>query len=208
MNMNTNRKTAIAVGVLFLVSTLTFMIGSNLIQSFLMGETQNKSSLIFGVLLEIICGVAVVGIGVLMFPILKRFNNQLALGYVVLRAIECGVIVGGGIYLLSQLTLMWKYEMLIFIFTALGGLIFSALLYQSKLVPQYLSLLGIIGYAVLLFGVVSDMAGIFDISSNSGMLVYLPGGLFELFLPVWLFIRGFNPSANASISVGTSNEKK
>lgn len=197
--MKSTRTTAIIVGLLFLVSTLAFMIGSNLIQSFLIDETQNKPPLILGVILEIICGVAVVGIGVLMFPILKMFNKRLALGYVVFRVVECTIIIVGGIYLLSLLELMWKYEMIIFVFTALGGLLFSYLLFQSKLIPRYLSGLGIIGYAMLLLGVVLDMFSIFNINDGAGMLIYLPGGLFELFLPIWLFIKGFNSSAITSL---------
>jgi hypothetical protein len=198
--MKSIRKIAIIVGLLFLVSTLTFMIGSNLIQSFLIDETQNKSPLILGVILEIICGVAVVGIGVLMFPILKMFNNRLALGYIIFRVIECAIIIVGGIYLLSLLKLMWKYEMIIFVFTAIGGLLFSYLLYLSKLIPRYLSILGIVGYAMLFLGVVLDMFGIFNINDGAGMLIYLPGGLFELFLPIWLFIKGFNSSAIVSVA--------
>jgi len=197
--MKSTKRIAVIVGLLFLVSTLTFMIGSNLIQSFLIDETQNKSPLILGVILEIICGVAVVGIGVLMFPILKLFKKRLALGYVIFRIIECTIIIVGGIYLLSLLEFMWKYEMIIFVFTALGGLIFSYLLYLSKLVPRYLSGLGIIGYLMLFLGVVLDMFSIFNINDGAGMLIYLPGGLFELFLPIWLFIKGFNSSAIASV---------
>jgi hypothetical protein len=197
--MKSIRKIAVIVGLLFLVSTLTFMIGSNLIQSFLVDETQNKSPLILGVILEIICGVAVVGIGVLMFPILKLFNKRLALGYVIFRIIECTIIIVGGIYLLSLLKLMWKYEMIIFVFTALGGLIFSYLLYLSKLIPRYLSGLGIIGYAILFLGVALNMFGLLNINDGAGMLIYLPGGLFELFLPIWLFIKGFNSSVIAAV---------
>jgi hypothetical protein len=197
--MKSIRKIAVIVGLLFLVSTLTFMIGSNLIQSFLVDETQNKSLLILGVILEIICGVAVVVIGVLMFPILKLFNKRLALGYVIFRVIECTIIIVGGIYLLSLLKLMWKYEMIIFVFTALGGLIFSYLLYLSKLIPRYLSGLGILGYAILFLGAALNMFGLLNIKDGAGMLIYLPGGLFELFLPIWLFIKGFNSSVIAAV---------
>jgi hypothetical protein len=197
--MKSIKKIALIVGLLFLVSTLTFMIGSNLIQSFLIDETQNKSPLILGVILEIICGFAVVGIGFLMFPILKLFNKRLALGYVIFRVIECTIIIVGGIYLLSLLKLMWKYEMIIFVFTALGGLIFSYLLFQSKLIPRYLSGLGIIGYAMLFLGIVLNMFNIFNINDGLGMLIYLPGGMFELFLPIWLFIKGFNSSVIAAV---------
>ena len=198
--MKSTKRIAVIVGLLFLVSTLTFMIGSNLIRSFLIDVSQNKSPLFLGVILEIICGVAVVGIGVLMFPILKLFKKRLALGYVIFRIIECTIIIVGGIYLLSLLEFMWKYEMIIFVFTALGGLIFSYLLYLSKLVPRYLSGLGIIGYLMLFLGVVLDMFSIFNINDGAGMLLYLPGGLFELFLPIWLFIKGFNSSAIAAVS--------
>jgi hypothetical protein len=197
--MKSIRIIAVIVGLLFLVSTLTFMIGSNLIQSFLVDETQNKSPLILGVILEIICGVAVVVIGVLMFPILKLFNKKLALGYVMFRVIECTIIIVGGIYLLSLLKLMWKYEMIIFVFTALGGLIFSYLLYLSKLIPRYLSGLGILGYAILFLGAALNMFGLLNIKDGAGMLIYLPGGLFELFLPIWLFIKGFNSSVIAAV---------
>ena len=197
--MKSTKRIAVIVGLLFLVSTLTFMIGSNQIRTFLIDVSQNKSPLFLGVILEIICGVAVVGIGVLMFPILKLFKKRLALGYVIFRIIECTIIIVGGIYLLSLLEFMWKYEMIIFVFTALGGLIFSYLLYLSKLVPRYLSGLGIIGYLMLFLGVVLDMFSIFNINDGAGMLLYLPGGLFELFLPIWLFIKGFNSSAIASV---------
>ncbi|TAL66310.1 MAG: DUF4386 domain-containing protein [Bacteroidetes bacterium] len=194
--MKTTKRIAVIVGLLFLVSTLTFMIGSSLIQKFLIDATQNKSSLIPGVILEIACGVAVAGIGLLMFPILKPFNKRLALGYVIFRIIECTIIVIGGIYLLSLLKLMWKYEMIIFIFSALGGLMFSYLLFQSKLIPRYLSGLGITGYGVLFLGTILDMFYLINLNEGAGMLIYLPGGLFELFLPIWLFIKGFNSSAS------------
>ncbi len=190
--MKSTRKIAVFVGVLFLTATVTFAAGSGLIRSFFIDVNPDKSSLIIGVLLEIACGFAVVGIGMLMFPILKVFNKKLALGYVVFRIIECAIIIGGGIYILLLLKLMWKHEMIIFLFTGLGGLIFSYLLYQSLLVPRLLSVLGIIGYAVLSIGVLSDLSGYFNMNSDLGMLLYIPGGLFELFLPVWLFIKGFN----------------
>ena len=196
--MNTNRKIAVLVGVLFLTATITYYTGSGLIRSFFIDENPDKTSLVIGVLLEIADGVAVVGIGVLMFPILKMFNKRLALGYVIFRIIECAIIIAAGIYMLSLLKLMWKYEMIIFLFTGLGGLIFSYLLYQSKLIPRLLSALGVIGYAMLSVGVLLDLLGYFYMNTDAGMLLYIPGGLFELFLPVWLFIKGFNSSAIAS----------
>ena len=196
--MNKNRIIAIIVGALFLTSTVAFSRGSSSIQSYFDDGNLNKTLLITGVLLEIYCGIAVAGIGILMFPILRMYNKNLALGYAIFRIIECAIIIIGGTYLLSLLKLMWNYEMIIFIFTGLGGLIFSYVLYQSKLIPRYLSVLGFIGYTMLLLGVSLNMLGYVDLNAGAGMLLYLPGGLFELFLPLWLFVKGFNPSAIAS----------
>jgi len=198
--MGLDRKLAVIVGILFLTSTVAFSMGSSFIKSYFNPGNLDKTPLINGVLLEIYCGIAVAGIGILMFPILKKFNRNLALGYAIFRMIECVTIIIGGIYLLSLLKLMWNYESIIFTFTGLGGLIFSYLLYQSKLIPRYLSVLGIIGYAMLLLGVLLNIWGFVDLNTSTGMLLYLPGGLFELFLPLWFFVKGFNPSAIASKS--------
>lgn len=48
---------------------------------------------------------------------------------------------------------------------------------------------------MLFLGVVVNMLNIFDINEGLGKLIYLSGGLFELFLPIWLFIKGFKSSA-------------
>jgi len=205
IKMNTHRKIGVLVGVFFLAATITYMTGSGLIRSFFVDENPNKISLVIGVLLEIADGAAVVGIGVLMFPILKMFNKRLALGYVIFRVIECAIIIAAGIYMSSLLKPMWKYEMIIFLFTGLGGLIFSDLLYQSNLIPRLLSVLGLIGYALLSIGVLLDLLGYFSMNTNAGMLFYIPGGLFELFLPIWLFIKGFNSSAITSESAKANN---
>jgi len=60
--------------------------------------------------------------------------------------------------------------------------------------------LGLIGYALLSIGVLLDLLDYFSMNTDTGMLVYLPGGLFELFLPIWLFVKGFNSSTIAAAS--------
>jgi hypothetical protein len=203
--MKSTRIKAILVGSLFLIATLTFTMGSGLVRAFFMSENPNKTSLIIGVLLEIGCGMAVVGIGVLMFPLLRKSNRRLALAYVIFRIMECIIIIAGGIYMSSLSRPLWKYEMILFLFTGLGGGIFSYLLYQASLIPRVLPVFGLIGYAMLSMGVLLDITGYLDMNTNVGMLVYLPGGLFELFLPIWLFVKGFNSSATASMSIKASD---
>ncbi len=73
--MNSDRKTAIIVEALFLISTATFMIGdSGLIESiidgpdYLINVSENKTQVIIGLLIAFIDGIAIVGIAVFMFP--------------------------------------------------------------------------------------------------------------------------------------------
>ena len=81
--MTTHRKTAIAVGVLFLTATASYLVGNALIGSALSAPDHlsnvKETQLRVGVLLEFVDAAAVVGIGVLLFPILRRHREALAL---------------------------------------------------------------------------------------------------------------------------------
>jgi hypothetical protein len=51
------------------------------------------------------------------------------------------------------------------------------------------------------------MLGLVDVDQGAGLLAVLRGGLFELILPIWLFVKGFDPSAIASGSAKTDMSK-
>jgi hypothetical protein len=239
--MNSSRKTAIIVGVLFLIATATFFIGDSILIESILGDpdylitvSENITQVIIGVLIAFIDCVAFVGIAVLMFPILKKHNEPIALGYVGTRIAELVIILAYLIPPLLLITLSQEYVKagapdasnfqtlgavlqaerywvfrLIYILNGVASLLFCYLLYKSKLVPRFLSVLGLIGGAVLLLGTSLDMLGLIDVNQGAGLLVVLPLGLFELILPIWLFIKGFNPSAIASGSAKTDiNEIK
>jgi hypothetical protein len=181
---------------------------------------ENKTQVIIGVLIAFIDGIAIIGIAVFMFPILKKHNEPIALGYVGFRIVEFAIIL---VYLICPLLLIdlsqeyvkagapdasyfqtsgtlllavryWTLQM-IYLLNGLLTLMLSYLLYKSKLVPRFISVLGLIGGAVMLPGTLLDMFGHVDTAHGAGMLVFLPGGLFELLLPIWLFVKGFNSSA-------------
>jgi hypothetical protein len=53
-----------------------------------------------------------------------------------------------------------------------------------------------VGYVSLTLGVPLDLLGVLDLNAGPGLLLVVPGGLFELmFLPVWLIARGFASTA-------------
>jgi hypothetical protein len=228
--MNSNRKTAIIVGALFLTAMVTSLLGAAFIESilnapdYLINVSANKTQLIIGALLELINGIAVVGIAVMMFPIFKKHNEALALGYVGFRIIEAVIVIGAVISPLSLITLSQEYltagasdasyfqtlgtsfiaarahlwGQMLGIFFSLGALLFYYLLYQSKLVPRFISVWGLIAVALVLTW---NLLEIFGISISAGIIPFLPIILNEIFLGIWLIAKGFNSSAIASGSV-------
>jgi len=92
--MNSNRKTAIIVGVLFIIATAFLFIGKAFYEpilsspDYLDNAYPNRIIVIIGILLEFICVLAMPLIPVFLFPILKKHNEALALGYVGFRFFE------------------------------------------------------------------------------------------------------------------------
>jgi hypothetical protein len=191
-NRQAHRGTAALVGVLFLTSTAAFSVGSALIASYFSGDSPEPSTLLAGVLLEVYTGLAVAGIGLAMLPLLRRHDAGLARAYLVLRALECLAIVIVGAYMLARRRELHHDDLLIYSFTAVGGLIFSYLLVVSGLIPRLLSMLGMLGYLVLLVGISTALIGIADLDTGWGMIFLVPGGLFELILPLLLLVKGFS----------------
>ncbi len=186
------RRTAMLVGALFLTATATFSVGSSLIASRFSAGRPQGSTLLVGVSLEVCAAVAGAGIGVAMLPLLRRCNVRLAVGYLVLRLLECVAIVSVGAYMLATNRELHNYDLLIYPFTTCAGLILSFLLYTTRLVPRALSTLGIVGYVVLLVGLPIALLGFADLNAGWGMSFLVPGGLFELMLPLLLLAKGFS----------------
>lgn len=108
--MNTSKKTAIIVGILFIVATVTSSLGFAVRDSILDAPDRlvrlsaNDTQVIVGALLVLMDCVAVVFIPAMLYPILKKHNQALALGYLGLRIVESVVIVVGEICVLVLLT--------------------------------------------------------------------------------------------------------
>lgn len=237
--MNTYRKNAIIVGVLFLTATVMGMLAESLVgsilnvQDYLLNVFPNRIQLITGVFITFILGLAVIGIAIFLFPVLKKQSEPLALGYAGIRIAEFPILLVWSISPLLLITISQEFVtagdteasslqtfgavliglrnwtwLLVYIINGIATLILAYLLYQSKLVPRWISVLGLIGGAVLLAGTSLAMLGLMDVDQGIGMLAVLPGALFELLLPIWLIVKGFNSSAIASLSASTDIKEK
>ncbi|MFC7447706.1 DUF4386 domain-containing protein [Rhodococcus daqingensis] len=202
-----SRTTARTVGILFLFSTATFLVGDALIQEYFATGTGRTGGLVAGVLLQTLCGLAVVGIGLALLRILSRYSRTLATAYLVTRCLECVAIVAVGAYLLTTTSQFEQYELLIYLFSGIAGLILSFVLLRTGLVHAWLAWLGFLGYGVLLLAIPAGLLDIATLDSGPGMLMYVPGGLFELILPILLIAKGFRPFSMRVPGPGNERER-
>jgi hypothetical protein len=113
--MDTNRKTAIIVGILFIIATAFLFVGRAFYEPVLLSpdylETAypNRMTAIFGILLEFACVLAIPLIPVFLFPILRKHSEPLALGYFGFRFLEAVLFVLVQITMLSLISVSQGY---------------------------------------------------------------------------------------------------
>jgi hypothetical protein len=228
--MNTYRKTAIIVGVLYIMGTVSGILSRVFTgpiqnaQDSLMSISANGNPIILGALFLLTMGLALAMVPVMMFPILKKHNEVLALGYVVFRGgLETVTYMAMAISWLLLLPLSQVYRVgtpdapnlhalstillggneigsILTIVFCLGALMFNCLLYKSKLIPRWISGWGLIAVIPYLAGGVLGMVGLFGPSSTITNVLDIPLGVQEMVLAVWLIAKGFKASALASVA--------
>ena len=229
--INRYRKTASVVGAVYLAGFVVGIAGNIMIKSIL--DAPNHLSIIsassmtvtIGAILWLLAVIGDAGHGVLMFPILKQHSERMAIGYLAFRIVDATFIAVMVLFMLIQIPLGSEYlkaaasdasflQALSAVsvqvsqyayqigMSALGvsGLILCYTLFRAKLVPGWLAVWGLVGYATILVGMLSAVMG-----SGLGDLSSLPGGLWEVFIGVWLIVKGFSSSAVVSQPARTSN---
>ena len=237
--MNTYRKTAIIVGVLFLLG-FAGVFGPVIVKpilddpSYLVKILENKNQVLVGALFQLIMAYACAGIAIGLYPILKKYNESLALGAVGFRIIEnvFAIVTALGLLLLVTLSQesvkadalaastfqtigalllavrFWAGLVLSQFGWGLGALMYYYVFYRTKLIPRWLSGWGLVAIILHLTSVFVTMFTQIDPFSGSvTILMNIPAGLQELTLAVWLIVKGFNPSAVASLSAKTATNE-
>lgn len=222
--MKKYRKTATLVGLAYLFSNVTFILGAIVMLESVLGSPDylslipaSRAQVVLGVLLSFANGLAYVGIAALLFPILRLRFESLALAYVGFRVVEfitqiladvsplalltlvgdtdqTGTVQGLGALLLAQR--FWAFQMLTLIFS-LSALLLYGMLLRSRLIPGFISIWGLIAAALVLLNTVLGWFSP-DLGESLGMVTGLPMLLNEIFLGIWLIVRGFNPPATAT----------
>ena len=201
--------------VFFIISFASYAIGLNFMEVVLDKQItalkvidSKKSLLIGGILIIVIHTLSNLGLTTIMFHLLKVKVKSWATVYFVLSCFATFMLALGAVFLLlpisiSEIFIQSKVDPFAFVISldfassgyfycyqfgiilwACGGLIFSFFLCKCKLAPSFFSVWGYIGYLILLIGCFLELFGV-----PYGILLSLPGGLFEVVLSVWFVVK-------------------
>ena len=228
--MNASRKTAIIVGILYIIGTvagvLSVFFTNSIIEdsNFLIQISANENRVIIGALFVLLMGLALAMVPVMLFPILKKPHEALALGYVVFRgALETVVYIALVICWLFLVVLSQEYAVagapaepyfqtlgallrdghasvntILIIVFSLGALMLYSMLYQTRLIPRWIS---VWGFIAILLHIATAFLLMFHLVGSAFspvmLLLNFPIFLQEMVMAVWLIVEGFSPAVIA-----------
>jgi len=233
--MKPYRKTAVNVGILFIIGTASGILSVVVTAPIRAGSayplniSASETQWIIGTLLILLMGFSLAMIPVMLYPIFKKHNEVLALGAVLFRGVLETVLYMASV--ISMLLLLnvseifgktgvtdasnlqtpgsmiiatgdWTTMILGLVFS-IGALMIYALFYQTRLIPRWLSVWGVIGAVLYFF---ASFVSMFSpqhmapsLDSGIGFLM-IPLAIQEMVFAVWLIVKGFNLSAVAALS--------
>lgn len=179
----------------------------------------NKGAVELDALLWSFNNIGIVFIAVFAFPLLRKLDEALAVGYLASRIIEGTIMMVGIVATLLLIPLSQEFlkagapqnswfltlgdvlkqakflglTELSLPMLGLGGSLFTWMLFRYRLVPRLISVVGLIGYALVFFGSIAGWFGLIDVApGGSAQFLALPVATFEIILlPFWLLFRGF-----------------
>ncbi len=216
--MNALRKTSLVAGVFYLLTFVSipapfFLYASVRAPNFIVGPGPDTPVFV-GAILEIIVALAGIGSAVALYPVVKRQGQARALGLVASRTLEAASITAGVVTLLSIVTLRqagvgaaglvtgqalaaqytWMFHLSQSFIPIVNAVLLGSLLYQSRLVPRALPVVGFIGAALLLAVWFAVLFGLIGAVSAPAAVAGLTIAAWEFSLGVYLTFWGFKPS--------------
>ena len=168
------------LGLLFLSAFPLYGVGSGL----LVTESAN-----LGLILVLANSLVVLGIGRILHTIALPYARVVARLYLAARILEA-LLLGISGYLVYQDGLADSgalYYRIAMIGLGIASLPLLGVLMRVGRIPPWLGGFGMVGYTVFICGIVADGFGAVQL----GLLLVIPGALFEVTFAVWLIVRGF-----------------
>ena len=228
--MDVIRKKSISVGALLILSIVVGILSIDPVidgMDNLESVSINSNAILIRAFMQFILGLIYASIPIILYTLLKKINTSLTIGFLVFRIISVGFIFIGWLSILLLLALSQEFvssgspELLYFktldnllrsgrdlinhvampLILSVGNLMFYSILYQSKIIPKWLSLWGLI--ATILSSVLASLLLMFDvigIINATYVSLAFPTALLEIVLATWLIVKGFDSNVVNSIS--------
>ena len=211
------RKTALTAGVFYVLSFIsipTLALYAGLRDPNYILSPGSGTGAIWGAILEMIVALAGIGTAVVLYPVVRRQGEARALGFAGIRVLEAATIVSGIAIVMSMVSLHqngagpqalptgkvlvamhnWTFLVGQGFIPAVNGVLLGSLLYQSRLVPRILPVLGLIGAPLLTISFIATLFGFWTQVSPASGLLTIPVAVWEFSLGVYLIVKGFKPS--------------
>lgn len=218
--MDSSRRTALAVGLLFISATAASLLGTAIEPAltgtdYLTRVSENVIRVSGGGFLELMAAGTSAGIAISLYPVLKKWNGTLALGAVVFRAIEAVMYMLGAVSMLSLLKVAQQFTqaagadrawlqaigdsliavrqeaVLAGVFAfVVGAFMYYYAFFRSGLLPRWLSGWGIAGVLLMFVACLSALFSRSPVTSYT--ILILPIAAQEIVMAIWLIARGFS----------------
>lgn len=186
---------------------------------YLAAVAQKAGTMTVAVLFMFLAAAAIAGIPVVLYPILRRHSETAALSFLVARLFEAMLYLMGGVFMLTLVVLARQYvaapapdaegfatlgavirgaQDIAFItgteiVFSISAVILAVVLYQTRLVPRWLSIwMGIGGALLMIEGLLVTFAASTPLLDAT---LFVPIAVAEMVFAVWLIVRGFDMSA-------------
>lgn len=219
--INSKRRISIAAGMLILLGIIAgifSIVPSAESADYLTQIVVHKYQILTGALFQFFLVPIYLGFALLLYPLLKQYKSNLALGFVSFRIIAAvfqliGVILLPQFLFLSQefsntdnldsasMEIMGHLLKLgrdlanhlgVMLATGMGNLLLYYVLYKTKLIPNWLSIWGLLGNTLAMLTSFLILFGSIEVVSVSFASMTIPLVIQELVLSIWLIVRGFD----------------
>lgn len=230
--MKPYRMTAALVGILFIIGTVSGILSGVITApirtdaAYPLNVGAGETQWIAGTLFVLLMGLALAMVPVLLYPIFRKHNETLAFGSVLFRGVFetiCQFLLALSMFLLLNVSELHgqagsnlQASMLVASgewLQMIGGIVFSVgtlmifiLFFQTRLIPRWLSVWGVLGSVLYFTAKIVSMFGPLHIAplieSGIGQLM-IPTAIQEMVFAIWMIVKGFNPSAMTALSAKT-----
>jgi len=196
--------------------------------NYLAAGYRNFNNVVIGATAELFTSCANIGTAIMLYPYLRRYDERLGIGYVCFRFLEVVFIVIGVVSILSLLsvssaftrgaigrseaeaigaflraTYSWCVILGPHFMLGINTLLYSYVLYRTRLVPEGIAALGIVSALLVFLVALLRMFRVVAPLSLTHLIMTAPVATYEMVLAAFLIARGYRGAIAESLVAAT-----